>query len=243
MRTTGRSEYINGFVKRFVSSKSTSKDLAKQIDVAIREIIQRQEHDNMLAVTKMNVLKANSPLENQASQVLTPFAFEKFKEECCRASQYSIMAHEGYDFMVRYYASENSIVDVTRSFGKGTLQCALASNMSSWELSTDCHKIPPIYLPRFDVILMMSHELIDGGDICCPPKSKPKGRPKNKRQESGKELTKQTSHCSKCKRAGHYANNCRLDKENDPTSTGAPKKKSKPTPLGQDLNPIYLVKY
>ncbi|KAL2933738.1 Splicing factor 1 [Bienertia sinuspersici] len=43
--------------------------------------------------------------------------------------------------------------------------------------------------------------------------------------ESGKELTKKTRHCSKCKRAGHYANNCRLDKENDPSSTGALKKK------------------
>lgn len=31
MRTTGRSEYINGFIKRFVSSTSTLKDLAKQV--------------------------------------------------------------------------------------------------------------------------------------------------------------------------------------------------------------------
>ena len=31
MKTTGRSEYINTFIKRFVSSNSTLKDLAKQV--------------------------------------------------------------------------------------------------------------------------------------------------------------------------------------------------------------------
>jgi len=34
----------------------------------------------MLAIQKINVLKVKPPLEKQASQVLTPFAFEKFRE-------------------------------------------------------------------------------------------------------------------------------------------------------------------
>ncbi|XP_010689388.2 protein FAR1-RELATED SEQUENCE 11-like isoform X2 [Beta vulgaris subsp. vulgaris] len=265
MRTTGRSEYINGFIKRFVTSNSTLKDLAKQIDVAIREIIQRQEHDNMLAITKMNVLKVNTPLEDQASQVLTPFAFEKFKEECCRASQYSIIYHDGYDFMVRYYANENSRCH--KVFWDGNFaMCSckqyefsgiICRHILRIFVQMDCHEVPSMYLPirwRVDSGSIptqipseqITHcsELINGDDILCPPKSKPKGRPKNKRQQGGKELTKQTTrHCSKCKKAGHYANNCWLDKENASDSNGAPKKKSKPTTLGEDLNPIFLVKY
>lgn len=88
------------------------------------------------------------------------------------------------------------------------------------------------------------NELVNGDDILSPPKSKPKGRPKNKRQQGGKELAKQIRHCSKCKKAGHYANNCWLDKENAPVSNGAPKKKSKLAASSEeDLNPIFLVKY
>ncbi|KAL2900567.1 Protein FAR1-RELATED SEQUENCE 11 [Bienertia sinuspersici] len=41
MRTTRRSEYITVFFKRFVTSTSTLTDPAKQVDVAVREIIQR----------------------------------------------------------------------------------------------------------------------------------------------------------------------------------------------------------
>ncbi|KAK7410398.1 hypothetical protein VNO78_01150 [Psophocarpus tetragonolobus] len=50
-----------------------------KVDVVIQEIIERQSHDNMFTVTKY-VLKVKSPLQKQASQVLSLFAFEKFKE-------------------------------------------------------------------------------------------------------------------------------------------------------------------
>ncbi|KAJ8438105.1 hypothetical protein Cgig2_015362 [Carnegiea gigantea] len=65
MTTTRRSEYINGFVKRFISSNITLNDFVKQIDVAIQEIKQRNLHDDMLAIQKINVLKVKSPLEKQ----------------------------------------------------------------------------------------------------------------------------------------------------------------------------------
>lgn len=50
------------------------------------------------------------------------------------------------------------------------------------------------------------------------PQSKTKGRPKNKRPKGGMELAKQTRCYSKCKKFGHYANKCPIDKENAPVS-------------------------
>ena len=104
MTTIRRTEYINGFVKRFISSNTTLNDFVKYvshqlfmvflfmlpffliffilfssplltkkfsnsfhvwIDVAIEEIKQRNLHDDMLAIQKINVLKVKSPLEKQ----------------------------------------------------------------------------------------------------------------------------------------------------------------------------------
>ncbi|KAL2935439.1 Protein FAR1-RELATED SEQUENCE 11 [Bienertia sinuspersici] len=240
MRTTGRSEYINGFIKRFVTPNSTLKDLAKQIDVAIREIIQRQEHDNMLAVTKMNVLKVSSPLETKASQVLTPFAFEKLKEECCRASQYSIIRHDGYDFLVRYFANENSKCHkvfwdgnfATCSCKKFEFLGIICRHILRTFVQMDCHEVPSIYLPTRWCV-----------DRNITPTEVPSEQP-IQCNELINELTKQIRHCSKCKKVGHYANNCWLDKEHASVSNGAPKNKCKlATTSSEELNPIFLVKY
>ncbi|KAL2939873.1 Protein FAR1-RELATED SEQUENCE 11 [Bienertia sinuspersici] len=264
MRTTRRSEYINAFIKIFVSSNSTLKDLAKQVEVAIREIIQRQLHDNMLAITKIDGLRVNSPMEKQASQVLTPFAFEKFREEWSRSCQYSIKYVDGYNYTIKYYANETSRCHIV-FWDLNVAMCSckqfeftgiICRHILRVFLQVDCHEVPPMYLPirwRLDesttTTQVLSEQdtqgfgLIDYNNISCPPKSHTKGRPKNKRQFGGKELGKQTRHCSKCKKLGHYANNCSTDQENENTTKSEPRKKTKVATSNEDLNPIFSVKY
>ena len=60
-------------------------------------------HDKMTTNHRVRILKNNSPLEEQASRALTPFAFKKIQEEFGRASLYSIVYMNGNEFVLRYY--------------------------------------------------------------------------------------------------------------------------------------------
>ena len=61
--------------------------------------------------------------------------------------------------------------------------------------------------------------------INCPPLSKTKGRPKQKRMKGGKELGKQKKTCGLCKHVGHNISTC-PDKETCTFSNGAKKKEN-----------------
>ncbi|KAJ8420881.1 hypothetical protein Cgig2_027209 [Carnegiea gigantea] len=211
MTTTGRSEYINGFIKRFISSNTTLKDLVKQIDVAVQEIKQRNLHDDMLAIQKINVLKVKSPLENKL-----------LREESSRSIQYLILYASGNNFILRYY--EGSHNRNHQVFWDGNIiMCSckkfeffgiLYRHILRIFLQKDSHKVPSAYLPSRWCLQQYSHELdvlegqilIDndplmaGNDILCPPKSTTKGRPRKKRMKGGKGSTKHSRHCSKCKK-------------------------------------------
>ncbi|KAJ8453180.1 hypothetical protein Cgig2_008064 [Carnegiea gigantea] len=75
-------------------------DFVKQIDVAIQEIRQRNLHDDMLGIQKINVLKF--------SHVLTQFAPKKFKEESSGSIQYLILYASGNNFILRYYEGSHN---------------------------------------------------------------------------------------------------------------------------------------
>ncbi|KAL2898336.1 Protein FAR1-RELATED SEQUENCE 11, partial [Bienertia sinuspersici] len=126
-----------------------------QVEVAIREITQRQLHDNMLAITKIDGLRVNSPMEKQASQVLTPFAFEKFREEWSRSCQYSIKYVDGYNYTVKYYANEISRCHIV-FWDSNVAMCSckqfefmgiICRHIFRVFLQVDCHEVPPMYLP------------------------------------------------------------------------------------------------
>ncbi|KAJ8438943.1 hypothetical protein Cgig2_012838 [Carnegiea gigantea] len=104
------------------------------------KIKQRNLHNDMLAIEKINVLKVKSPLEKQASEVLTSFAFEKFKEECSRSIQYLILYVSGNNFSSRYYKGSHN------------------RNHQIF-LHKDSHKIPSAYLPSRWCLQHHGHEL------------------------------------------------------------------------------------
>ena len=60
--------------------------------------------------------------------------------------------------------------------------------------------------------------------INCPPLSKTKGCPKQKRMKGGKELGHKKKFCGLCKHVGHNISTCQ-EKDNCTSSNGAKKKK------------------
>ncbi|XP_057532184.1 protein FAR1-RELATED SEQUENCE 11-like [Amaranthus tricolor] len=155
MITTGRSEMINAFIKKFVSSNFSLKDFVKQVDIAIQEIDQRRVHNNMTATLRPISVKSKSPLEEQAFKVFTPYAFTKFQEEFFRAGQYSIIPAEGKMFTVTYF--EGVTPRNHRVFWDGVSASCSCKNFEFWGIlcrhilrvfsHTDCFKIPSLYLP------------------------------------------------------------------------------------------------
>ncbi|GKA43907.1 protein FAR1-related sequence 11 [Tanacetum coccineum] len=217
MTSTSRSESINAFIKRFVSSRTSLKDFVRQVDLAIEEIENSEAHNKMLSKLRHPSLKTKSPLEEQAFEVLTPFAFKKFQEEFERASRYLVVHIDGDEFIIRYFDGDNKNHKV---FWDGNIIMCSCKNFEFWGilcrhifrvlLHKDCFKIPPIYFPlrwcsdnlqrsAKDNEISMDETSINNedilldnmpdadNDILCPPKSIPKGRPRKGREKGGKE--------------------------------------------------------
>ncbi|XP_026451783.1 protein FAR1-RELATED SEQUENCE 11-like [Papaver somniferum] len=102
MTTTGRSESINAFVKRFINSHITLRQFLEQLDLAVETIRQKEAHDSMLEKHKFPILKIMSPLEGQFQKILTPYAYEMFREELGRESQYEVFTHFSFEYILRY---------------------------------------------------------------------------------------------------------------------------------------------
>ncbi|XP_058188771.1 protein FAR1-RELATED SEQUENCE 11-like isoform X2 [Rhododendron vialii] len=262
MTTTGRSESINAFIKRFIGSHSNLSQFVKQADLAIEDVQQRELHDTMLEKYRGSTLRTMSPLEEQARGVLTPFCFKKFQEEFGRATLYSLLGENGNEFIVKYH--EETTTKKRIVFWDGEMATCSCKHFEFWGilcrhilsvfLHKDCYAIPFTYLPvRWSREVPQSEEAprvleeetlsdtpID--DIHCPPISKTKGRPKTKRLKGGKEARKVTKSCGFCKKVGHNITTC-PEKENIGFVNGSQKKKKKTSSSDIGLNPIFSLKY
>ncbi|KAL2892614.1 Protein FAR1-RELATED SEQUENCE 11 [Bienertia sinuspersici] len=155
MVTTGRSESINAFIKRFVSSHVSLTEFVRQVDIGVEDINQAHIHLNLSASLTPTSLKTKSPLEEQVYGMFTPFAFKKFQQELTKATLYSIIQMEGDKFLVRYYEGEDKRSH-TLFWNGSTLKCS-CKNFEFWGIlcrhilrvlfHNDCFKIPNSYLP------------------------------------------------------------------------------------------------
>ncbi|KAL2920931.1 Protein FAR1-RELATED SEQUENCE 11 [Bienertia sinuspersici] len=155
MITTGRSESINAFIKKFVSSNVSLTDFVKQVDIVVQEIAQGRLYNNLTTDLRPIPVKSKSPLEEQAFGVLTPFASKKFQDEFFRASQYSITHDQGNKFTVRYFQGETPTNH--NVFWDGVTETCSCKNFEFWGIlcrhifrvfiHKDCFKIPLFYLP------------------------------------------------------------------------------------------------
>jgi hypothetical protein len=57
-----------------------------EVDLAVEDIKNKEEHDIMLAKTKSLNLTPLSPLQEQVSSVFTRFSFQMFQEEFQRSA-------------------------------------------------------------------------------------------------------------------------------------------------------------
>ncbi|KAH7849560.1 hypothetical protein Vadar_019618 [Vaccinium darrowii] len=229
MTTTGRSESINAFIKRFVTAHISLVEFAKQIDLSIEDVEQTQSHDTMLETYRGSCLRTLSPLEEQAHSILTPYAFKLFQEEFGRATQYSVLKEKGGEFVLQYYKDKSSQM-----------------HKVSWDAIFNEKEMPLLDHPNLTDMeneIEQNHNDENDSDcfVNCPPISKTKGRPKQKRMKGGRELGKQTRTCGLCKRVGHYITTC-PEKENVAFSNGANKRK-KTSSMTEELNPVFCLKY
>lgn len=94
--------------------------------LVVQEICQGHSHSNMVATLRPITMKTKSPLEGQALEVFTPFAFKKFQDEFSASSQYSITHVEGNVFIVRFFEGEKGIT--RRVYWDGTIMLCSCKN-------------------------------------------------------------------------------------------------------------------
>ena len=84
-----------------------------------------------------------------------------------------------------------------------------------------------------------ANDAIDGDCfVYCPPLSKMKGRPKQKKMKGGKELGKQKRTCGFCKHINHNISKYLEREEENLTSSNSAKKMKIYTSIDIRLNPI-----
>ncbi|XP_071708901.1 protein FAR1-RELATED SEQUENCE 11-like [Rutidosis leptorrhynchoides] len=275
MTTTGRSESINAFIKKFISSRTCLSDFIRQVDLAVEDIQQKQIHDTMLQKYKGSYLRSLSPLEEQGYYFLAPFSFKKFQEQFGLVMQYSVegiqySSHE--EKTVNFIFKHQTATKLHNVIWDGKVAKCTCKNFEfvgilyrhilSVFIHEGCFEVPSNYWhPRWgrkdtqgdeicsstqEVIVVDSNTtfndqaIVDAIDLVqCPIKSKTKGRPKQKRMKSGKELAKQRR-CGYCRGFGHNINTCKerqVDDLNDASSQHSNKKKKIDSNC-KDVNPI-----
>ena len=131
------------------------------MDVAIKEIELKRTHNNMTATVRPTSLKTRSPLEEQAFQVLTPFAFKKFQEEIEKASQYSLVHEDEKEFILKHYKSNGRMHTV---FWDGSITLCNCKNFEFWGLF--CRHILRMFIQKDCVHILPSYLLCVGVLIC-----------------------------------------------------------------------------
>ncbi|XP_071688386.1 protein FAR1-RELATED SEQUENCE 11-like [Rutidosis leptorrhynchoides] len=241
MTTTGRSESINAFVKRFISSRTSLTQFIRQVDLAIEDVEQKQLHDTMLEKYRGSNLRSVSQLEEQAHHFFTPFAFKKFQEQFGNAIQYLVPENDATSLLLNITKQHV----VTLSFGMipsiylhprwSRNDIENDGSCSSHQLSSledsDSYKDGELVFDEIDLVQ-------------CPIKSKTKGRPQQKWKKSGKELTKQARRCGRCKCFGHNITTCKettnIQLENNSSEVSTKRKKIDSG--NEELNPILSTK-
>ncbi|ONK67368.1 uncharacterized protein A4U43_C06F19450 [Asparagus officinalis] len=100
--TTGLPVSMKSFFKGFLTSKIHLKDFIDQVAVAIElqnqageEATMRQNYQNIKAKTCM-------PIEEQALNILTPYAFDWFQKELIASNQFAVFETPRQSYLVRH---------------------------------------------------------------------------------------------------------------------------------------------
>ncbi|XP_071686761.1 protein FAR1-RELATED SEQUENCE 11-like [Rutidosis leptorrhynchoides] len=178
----------------------------------IEDVQQKQIHDTMLQIYRGSYLRSLSPLEEQGYRFLTPFYFKKFQEQFGLAMQYSV---EGIQYSSHEEKTVNFIVKHQTATKLHNVIWDVPSNYWHPRWGRKDTQADEICSSTQEVIVVDSNAtfndeaIVDAIDLVqCPIKSKTKGRPKQKRMKSEKELVKQRR-CGFCRGFGHNINTCK----------------------------------
>ncbi|KAK9749135.1 hypothetical protein RND81_02G104600 [Saponaria officinalis] len=115
-----------------------------------------RSNNKVVASMRLVPLNTKSPLEKQAFEVFTSFAFKKFQEEFTRSALYTIDQLDSSDFVVKYFEGDNSRLH--KVFWGGNTAVCSCKNFEFWGIicrhilrvfvHRDCFIIPPFYLPQ-----------------------------------------------------------------------------------------------
>ena len=109
----------------------------------------------MLETFRGSSLRSMSLFEDQAYNVLTPYAFKIFQEEFWRETQYLVLQENGIEFVLQYYKDETS--QRHKVLWDGKITYCSCKNFEFWGilcyhvlsvfLHKDCYQILSLYLP------------------------------------------------------------------------------------------------
>ncbi|KAF1877523.1 hypothetical protein Lal_00040239 [Lupinus albus] len=101
MTTTGRSESINSYIKKFLNVKTSLVDF--QVGVAVNIRNQAGEEARMRQKYHNPQIRTSFPIEEHAVNILTPYAFELLQHEIEFSSKYVATKIDSDSYVVRHH--------------------------------------------------------------------------------------------------------------------------------------------
>ncbi|KAJ4950721.1 hypothetical protein NE237_027553 [Protea cynaroides] len=122
--TTNRSESMNSFIKRFITSETLLTEFMEQVGRAVDAIVLAGEKQNMQQKVNKIVLKTGAPIEEHASKLLTPYAFNQYQEEILQSFFYRVQQIDNGEWLVKHASMEDKGFKVHHVVGKWVVSCS-----------------------------------------------------------------------------------------------------------------------
>ncbi|WVZ03871.1 hypothetical protein V8G54_024677 [Vigna mungo] len=250
MTTTGRSESINSYIKKFLDANTSLVDFVNQ------------DHNPLM--------KMSFPIKEHAASILTPYAFELLQHEIELSSKYAATMIDNDSYLLRHHTKldggrsndyfsileeyipsrwrrESSLIPQSRYIinyndnssveFRSLVQCLEVESLktkdrvevATKELKKVIHCLkgmPEVQENSID----LEHGVlnVDECDVENPITSKTKGRPRGSRAKGGVEAAKKPRHCHypNCGGTDHDSRNCPIKRKKDSllASQSSPKK-------------------
>ncbi|XP_075096228.1 protein FAR1-RELATED SEQUENCE 11-like [Nicotiana tabacum] len=107
MTTTGRSESINAYLKRFLHARTSLKEFVEQVGTTVSIRNHANEKATMRQKYYNPQIKTFMPMEKHASKVLTPFAFKLLQDEIIFSIEYGLFSNSDGCYIVHHYNKTN----------------------------------------------------------------------------------------------------------------------------------------
>lgn len=156
MSSTFKSELINSYIQRFLSSQSAPDKFVEQVALVLDARNQFGSTSKIQPKVPQVHLKTGSPIESHVATILTPYAFCKLQEELVSAPQYATMLVDQSYFIVRHHTEvdggckvlwvphDEFISCTCQHFEFSGIVCRHVLRVLS---TSNCFRIPDQYLP------------------------------------------------------------------------------------------------